>query len=218
MIALRVRLPRNQRFLRMLDGKAVNFAEREALNGTVGVVQKTAIKAVSDETGIPVRNLRKRGRSVNPRSTSGKMGAFPTKKATRHKLAATLTGLGRPFNLSRFNAKEITAGSSSSIKTGRTRRKRGKALGVVHEAWGRKQVAMGAFRLGKGNRGPVVVPTGSKGKSKRGGLRGAYGPGVTHVMRYPQVVSKIEKAAKREFPRRFASRLRYAFSSSSHIR
>ena len=195
----------------MLDGKAVAFAERESLNGTAAAVQRTARKEISDAMGVTETALRKRGRTVAARnSKTGKVGALPLKRASRRRLVASITGYGRPFNLTRFKAQEVRTGSSTGL-TGRRRRGRGMALAVVHEAWGRRQVAMGMFVLPVAGK-PVVVPRGAKG------LRGAYGPGVTHVMEYPAIVRAMQDRATLEFPRRFRERLRYAFSSKSHVR
>jgi len=218
MIAIRVTLPDRERtrLLRVIDPRRVRFAEREALNATAAAVQRVAIKEIAEEMGVTPAALRKRGRGVNQRATRGPVGSLPVKKASSLALHAVLTGYGRPFNLARYGAREIKGGARSSIKGRRTRKGKGRVIGVIHSAWGRSQTAVGAWRLGKGNRGPVVVA--SSGAGKRGGIRGAFGPGVTHVMQYPKIRKELEGAALREFGPRFNERLQYAFSSRSHVR
>ena len=206
-------MPRSSklRIARLVDGRAVNFAEREALNGTASAVQRVAIKQIADEMGLQPKDLRKRGRDVRNRaSRTGKVGSLPIRRASRRRLVAILQGFGRPFNLTRFNAQEIKSGSRTNLKSGRTTRGKGRTIGVVHEAWGRRQAVLGLFTLPvKGK--PVVVREGNR-------LRGAYGPGVTHVMRYPHIMRALELEAMTEFPKRFAERLRYAMSSGSHVK
>ena len=217
MLDIRVELPGPQqvKLLRLLDPKRVTFAEREALNGTARDVQKTALKAISKEMGIPRSKLAKRGRRVDRSSRTGKMGTAPVLRATNRRLISGIVGYGRPFNLVRFNAQVIRGGATSSIQTGRARKGGGRVIGITHEAWGRKQAAIGLWQLKKG--GPIVKRTG-RWTGKRGGIEGAYGPGMTHVMQYPHIERRLQRVAVRVFPGRFKKRLRYAFSSQSHIR
>ncbi len=216
MLEIRVRLPAAQqtKMLRFLDPKRVAFAEREALNGTARDVQKTALKAISKEMGIERSKLAKRLRRPSPGSRQ--VGAVGVRRATTRKLVSATIGLGRPFNLKRFKPEVIRAGAVSSVKSRKTKRGGGRVIGITHEAWGRRQAAIGLFELWPG--GPIVKRVNKDWKAKRGAIDSAYGPGVTHVMEYPHIATRLEKLALRVFPGRFKKRLRYAFSSASHLR
>lgn len=191
MLDIRVELPRPQllKILRTIDGKAVLYAETQALNRTANNVSKVAIKEVSREMGIKRSEIAKRGRRIDFRGTDKYGGINRTKKAARRRLFAVVSGRGRPFNIKRFKAKIAKDGAT-------------------HEAWGRSQFAEGVWRL---KNGAFVVRSGKS-------FRSVFGPGITHVMEYPHVERKLEKEALAKFDGHFATAIRYAFSSQFHGR
>ena len=215
MLDIRVETPRREftALLRVLEPSRVAFAEAQACNRTAANVQKTGIELVAKRMGIPQTKLAKRGRRTDWRGRR-QHGAFARgRKATRRHLQASLRGVGRPFNVTRFNAVPIYAGSSTSLKTGKQRnpgKKKGRrVIGVAHNAWGRRQTAgPNVWRL---KNGAFVIPSGNT-------FRGMFGPGVTHVLQYPSVEKKLVQVALERYPQHFSSAIEYAFSSDSHLR
>ena len=124
-------------------------------------------------------------------------------------LETGIIGRGRPFNLTRFNAVEVMGQRvGKDGKKTRTRR----AVGVTHDAWGRRQFARGLFILNKKGQ-PVVKPTGAivedSGKPQ---LRGAWGPGVSHVMEYPHIKRFLVRFTKRRYRIRWPREVRRMLS------
>ena len=76
MIDIRVEIPRfeQQRLLKSLSPRAVQFAEQQALNRTAANVQRVGIKRIARAMGIKRSQVRKRGKSVSARRGS-KFGA-----------------------------------------------------------------------------------------------------------------------------------------------
>lgn len=186
-----------RRIAQFTNPRRVRWAEKEAVNIAGTRTAKLAHKLVADEMGIDRAKLRKRGRQVKPR---GKNHGTVSRgrAATLRKLRTTVDGYGKPFNVTRWDAKPIKEGN--------------RTVGVFHEAWGRRQFAPRTWRLNvRGN--PIVKRDASKGY-----VNGVFGPGVTHVMEYPHIERQIVRRAQRVLRVQFVKRLRYAFSSQSHLR
>lgn len=208
MIDVQVKLPDGEirRLRRFLNPDKMNFAESQALNRTRANVNKLALNLVADDMGVPVSKLAKRAKvrtvSRDNNSPSGKFGGVgPGRKATRRRLTTSVIGRGRPFNVSRWKAKEVRAGASVSLK-GRNKKGGGIVLGTLHSAYGRQQFAQKAWRL---NNGAVVV---RKGNS----FRGVWGPGVAQVMSKRALVRKLEIETQKRFDQHFTSAVRFAFN------
>ena len=197
MIDIRLEIPRRAetRVLSFLNPRRVRWAEKEAVNLTTAHVARFAHRLVAEEMGISPTKLRKRGRSARPGGRA--QGTVSRgRRATTRRLFSTVNGYGKPFNVTRWNAQEVKEGK--------------RVVGVTHKAWGRQQLAPRTWKLGvKG--GPVV-------KRADGQVRGVFGPGVTHVMEYPHIMGRLKRRAQRRFGVTFIRRLRYAFSSQSHLR
>lgn len=167
--------------LRLIPRKVVDQAAAAALNRTLKNVQRFALKQAAKDMGVTTTRLSK-GRSVG----SGSVGAVYGDKASRAKLQATLTGLGRPFNLIRFGGRQTKKG-------------------VSHKAWGRRQVAKGAF-IGNSGRTAFI-------RRRNGKIRGAWGPGLAKTI--ADKTGPIEDHAAERFRRvHFPSRLRQALRRS----
>lgn len=207
MISLDIKFPQGARGLRLLDAKAVNFAEYTALNRTANNVQKKALELVSKDMGIPVSKLRKRGRSVTAGAKFGTVSKG--RRASRRRLETTVTGYGRPFNAGRWGGEEVRAGASVSLG-GRRRKRRGGGvvLGTTHSAYGRNQFAKNTWML---NNGAIVK---RKGKS----FEGVFGPGVGQVMEKRDNIRKLQREAILRFNNHFGVALRFAFSPTARTR
>ncbi len=203
MIDIKLEFPPGQqiRLLRILDPKAMETAEAQALNRTRNNVQTLAIKLVAKEMGVTTAKLKKRGRDVqvNLRDSakkSGKFGALTKgRNATRRRLHTSVRGFGRPFNVGRWDAQEVRLPGVAGGK--------GRALGVTHRAYGRRQFAKKTWMLENG----AVVKR--KGRS----FQGVFGPGVTQVMEYPHIRRKLERKAIDKWNQHFKSAVQFAFTS-----
>jgi len=195
-----------RRLLELLDAKAMAFAEAQALNRTRANVQELALRLVSDDMGIPVSRLKKRGRDVrDSNKKSGKLGAIsPGRRASARRLITSLRGFGRPFNVSRWDGAVIREGSAVSLKTGRTKKGKGRAIGTTHKAYGRRQFARDTWMI---KSGAIVKRDGSS-------FEGVYGPGVTQVMEKPVIVRKLSRFAQKRFDHHFKQAVEFAFSST----
>jgi len=210
MIDIKLEFPPGQqiRLLRILDPKAMETAEAQALNRTRNNVQTLAIKLVAKEMGITTAKLKKRGRRVevslrDAAKKSGKFGALTKgRNATRRRLHTSVRGFGRPFNVGRWNAQEVRAGESTSLK-GRKRKGQGRSIGVTHAAYGRRQFAKQTWML---KNGAVVKAHGAS-------FKGVYGPGVTQVMEYRHIRRKLEREAVMRWDQHFKSAVQFAFAS-----
>ena len=191
MLDIRVELPRSARLrlARLVDGRAIAWAESQAINRTARNVTTLGIKEVAKEMGIKRSKLAKRGRQRNFRDSSKYGGINPKRRATRRRLFTEISARGRPFNVRRFGAKRVLGG-------------------VHHEAWGRGQTARGAWML---KNGAAVIRSGSS-------FRSVFGPGVTHVFQYPRIARLMQREAVRKFPGHFSTAVRYALSSQFHGR
>ena len=198
MIDLRVEIPAREqtRLLRALDGRAVNWAEVQALNRTRNNVQTTGLEAVAGAMGIKVSKLRKRVRKleVGQLRASGKFGTVAKgRNATRFRLETSVRGFGRPFNVSRWNAKPI-------------RDARGRVVAVTHSAYGREVTAERTWLLGNG---AVVTRSGNS-------FRGVFGPGVAQMMERRDVRKAMEQEAIKRFPQHFKSAIEFAFTPGAN--
>lgn len=212
MLAINVRMTsRSKRNIRALTNPgAVDWAEAQALNRTAVNVRDVGIKRVAKEMGLSASKLRKRGRGADFRNKR-QHGAFSqTRKANKRRAQAVLQGFGRPFNINRWKNKPIYAGSRTSLKTGKVTRPRGvqQVIGVTHKAWGDTTTIGGVWRL---KNGAYMVRDGDS-------FRSVYGPGVTHVLGYPDVARFIRRYANRRFRHHFDRAMAYAFSAASHVR
>lgn len=203
MIELRVANPRDldRQFLRVLDPKAVAFAEVEALNRTAANVQTLALELVSEDMGIPKSKLRKRGRGARAGAKFGTVSKG--RKARARRLSTSVSGYGRPFNVTRWKAEEVREGASTSLK-GRKRKGKGGVLGVTHNAYGRTQFTRNAW-IAPWPGNPVILRKGDK-------LKGVFGPGVAQVLEKRKNLRRLETTATTRFEQHFASRLQFAFS------
>jgi len=196
------------RLLRILDPKAMASAEVQALNRTRNNVQTLAVKLVAAEMGITTARLKKRGRRVDvsvqdSAKKSGKFGAVTKgRNANRRTLSTSVRGFGRPFNVGRWGAEAVKGGASTSLG-GRRRKGKGRVLGVVHSAYGRRQFARGTWQLKNG----AVVKR--QGRS----FEGVYGPGVTQVMEYRHIRRKLEAEAVKRWDQHFKAAVEFAFTS-----
>ena len=204
-VQVKVEFPPGQevRLLRLLDPKTLAKAEAQAVDRTARNVQQEALEAVSDEMGIPVKKLRKRGRGVSGRGSFGTVSKG--RKPTARRLSTTVTGYGWPFNVSRWDAQPIYSGESSTL-SGRRRRAKGRrrVVAVRHRAYGREQVVAGTWLLGNG---AVVVMSGES-------FRGVWGPGVGQQMEKPHVMRRLERVAQERFLYHFREAARFLFSAA----
>lgn len=184
MIDIRATIP-NLRTLRALNGRAVVFAEVQALNRTRNNVQSEGVKAVADAMGIKPSKLRKRGSGTKGNA----FGAMAKgRNANRRRLETSVIGRGRPFNVSRWLVGELKQGA--------------RVWAVTHDAYGRQQTATNVWRL---KNGAVVVQSGNS-------FRGVFGPGVTQMMERKDIAKELEQVAIEQFPRHFKAAIEFAFS------
>lgn len=208
MIQLSVELPPAQeaRMLRMLDPKRMRVAEKQALTRTQANVQSESLQLVSKKMGIPIAKLRKRGR-VTFASRAAFGAIAKSKNPTLRSLEAQVRATGKPFNVIRWQAREIKGGSSQSIKSRRKTKGKGRSVAVAHKAWGREQITLGAWIM-KANGGTfVAIKSRSKGRP-----RGVYGPGVTQVIKYPEVLRALEVHTVTQFNHHYTQAVNYVFS------
>lgn len=190
MFDIRVTPERGTRLDRLIDPKAVAWAEAQALNRTAGNVQTVGLTEVSKAMGVPVTKLRKRGRAKAPKRPSGKFGAVTKgRKASRRRLETSVIGRGRPFNAGRWNGADV-------VVAGRT-------VATMHEAYGRKQIAKRTWRLKNG----AIV------KRKGASFEGVFGPGVAQMMERASVVRRMEREAVERFEHHFSQAIDFAFAS-----
>ena len=205
MIQIDVRVPKTQelRLLRLLDPKTMAKAEAQAVERTAKNVQTEALEAVSDEMGIPVAKLRKRGRGVSGRGSFGAISKG--KKATPRRLSTTVTGYGRPFNVSRYGGEAIYAGASTTLSGRKRRRQKGaRVVATRHKAWGEERVLPGTWML---QNGAIMVRSGKS-------FRGVFGPGVAQEMERPPVMRRLEKLATERFLHHFREAAKFLFSDA----
>lgn len=188
MIDLRIEFPRGTRLDRLIDPRAVEWAEAQALNRTRNNVHKVGLEVVARAMGISVSKLRKRGKMTS-RGRSGKFGAMAKdRRATRRRLRTAVIGTGRPWNVTRWNGQVV--------------RVAGRVAGTSHEAYGRRQVAPRTWML------PSKAIVVREGRS----FRGVFGPGVGQMMQRRDVLSAMQGEALKRFPRHFSSAVDFAFS------
>ena len=185
MIEIRVRA--DVASLRFLDGRAVQFAEAQAINRTAGNVQKEAVSVVAEKMGVPRSRIYKRGKRAKGANKFGTVSRG--RRANARRLETTITGYGRPFNVSRWNAHKV-------------------AGGVKHAAYGREQIAPGTWKIPSG---AVVV---RKGQS----FRGVWGPGIGQVMEETSTTLHLTRFAQAKFDGHFDSALKFAFSGQARSR
>ena len=211
MLDVRIEVPQQKwrSLLRAVDPKAVTFAETQALNRAAANGRSKGIELVAKAMGIGKTKLRKRGRQADFRG-GNKHGAFSqTKRATRRQHEAVLSGFGRPFNINRWKNTPIHSGSSTNIQTRVRRRERSRqVIGVTHNAWNDTKTIGNVWRL---SNGAYVTRTGNT-------FRSVYGPGVTHVLEYPEVSTPLIEHIQERFEHHFDQAIDYALSSQSHIR
>jgi len=194
-ITLKVELPKGEqaKLLRLLSPKRFEEAEAQALNRTANNVQKFGLELVSSYMGIPKSKLNRRGRSVSATKTGGKFGAISKgRRASRKRLATDVLGVGRPFNVTRFNATVVRSNKRQT--------------GVTHRAWGVTRTLEKVWMLVNKPGRPVVV---REGKS----FRGVYGPGVGQVLDITRHRRLMERHAQERFEFHMVSRLRYKFGA-----
>lgn len=198
MLSVKVELPNREqvKLLRFLSPKRVQFAEKEALNQARNDGQRLSLRLVAKYMGIPESKLKKRGKFLGGK----KYGAVSKgRNASMRKLYTSIIYAGRPFNVKRYNA--------NVVKEGR------RTIGVFHSAWGTRRFIEGAFELQKKGT-PILIRSASKGYA-----RGVYGPGVAQTWQNDDSMRKqVVRRVQRRFKVAFRGRLRYAFSSESHIR
>lgn len=191
MINIRVEIPRfqQQRLLKTLSPRAVQFAETQALNRTAANVQKVGINRVARAMGIKRSQVRKRGKSVSARAGT-KFGAVSRgRKATRARLFTSVIGAGKPFNVRRWDAKPVKVA--------------GRTVATEHAAYGRRQIAKRTWQLPSG---AVVVRSGNS-------FRSVFGPGIAQMMERRDVMQAMQTEATARFPGHFAQAFEFAFSS-----
>lgn len=212
MIDVRVKLPNGERVkvLRLLDGKAMQFAEVQAINRTAANMQKLALKIVARKMGVTTAQIKKRGRGTTARGgatkKAGKYGTISQgRKANRRTLSTTVDGYGRPWNAGRWEGREIRSGATSGVGGRRDARGGGTVIGTTHSAYGRPQVALRTWRLKNG----AIVKRKTFNKQS---FTGVYGPGIGQQMEKPKVARPLTKYAQKQFAKHFKASVEFAFS------
>jgi len=164
-----------------------------------------------------VTGVRMAGRPFNVVRFGGQVIYGPRSEATKVTAGRTPN---KPRTLSAKQATQLAkAKKARKRRAAKYAKQRAKGLrgdsvpiGVTHKAWGRSQSAKGPIWQLKNSRGkPIVIRDGNT-------FRSYYGPGTANVAQYPRIRKILERATLKAFDRHFASRVRYAFSSASHVR
>ena len=175
------------RLLSKLDPKRYAWAMKEALNRTATNVATFGHKKVAKEMGLTAKQLYKRGRRTQGGNKFGTVSRG--RRASIRKLRTTVTGYGRPFNVTRWDGTPVNNNRATQ-----------------HSAWGRRIQLEKTWMLMRKPGNPIVK---RRGKS----FTGVFGPGVAQMMEKPVILTPMQRFANRRFRVHWRSRLRFAFEA-----
>lgn len=159
---------------------------RRLRNVSDKIADKAMIRAMNDT----VKHLRTEVKRPIAAAMGAKVGAvakrIKARFASTQTLRASISGTGKPWNVMEFS------GTRQAAK------------GVSHQAWGRRQVALGTFL--------ATMPSGYRGAFKRSGkrrIKPIFGPGVPKVMAEATMMKAIKTMAREWFLKRLKHHVQF---------
>jgi hypothetical protein len=186
-INLKVDIERAKAKFAHLPAEIREKATVRAINDTAAQAKIQASREIRDAGyGMKVGDIKK---------------AISLRKANASLLKATVTAKGRPIPLIKFNARQVKAGVSISVKNGR---KLIKGAFIITKQDGTQGVFV---RHGNEHR-PITTRAGKRVWSAYQ-IHELYGPSIPIAFSNQKVQEALEKAVREKFPQNFKREVRY---------